>query len=82
MGWGIILALAVSILIAALIFHMLRKIAPLVLHGIMGLMVFWLLSVFGILKVPVDIVTFLIAALGGVLGVLLVIALAALGVPL
>jgi len=82
MGWGILLALAISILIAALIFHALRKIAPLILHGVLGLLVFWLLSQFGILKVPIDIVTFLIAALGGVLGVLVVIALAAFGVPL
>jgi hypothetical protein len=36
----------------------------------------------GIIKVPLDIITFLIAAFGGVLGVIVVLLLAALGVPL
>ena len=82
MGWGLILALVLSVIIAAVIFHVLRKIAPLILHGILGLAVFWLLSYFGLLSVPIDIVTFLIAALGGVVGVIIVIVLAFLGVPL
>jgi inhibitor of the pro-sigma K processing machinery len=82
MGWGLILALVLSILVAAAIFHLLRKAVPLLLHGIAGIAVFWLLSTFGILQVPIDVVTFLIAALGGVLGVLIVLALSFLGVPL
>jgi len=82
MGWGLIIALAISVLIAAVLFHMLRKIVPLILHGILGIALFWLLNYFGVLKVPIDIVTFLIAALGGVLGVAIVIVLAFFGVPL
>jgi len=82
MGWGLILALALSILVAAAMFHLLRRIAPLILHGIMGVAVFWLLSYLGLLHVPIDIVTFLIAALGGILGVLIVIVLYSIGVPL
>lgn len=82
MGWGLIIALVVSVLIAAVAFHLLRKVAPLILHGLLGIAFFWLLNYFGVLSVPIDIVTFLIAALGGVLGVVLVIVLAFLGVPL
>ena len=82
MGWGLIIALVASVVIAAVLFHMLRKIVPIVLHGILGLAVFWLLNYFGALSVPIDIVTFLIAALGGVLGVIIVVLLAFFGVPL
>ena len=82
MGWGLIIALAASVIIAAVMFHMLRKIVPLILHGLLGLAVFFLLDYFGVLKVPIDIVTILIAALGGVLGVVIVVLLAFFGVPL
>ncbi len=82
MGWGLIIALVISVLIAAVTFHLLRKVVPLILHGILGIALFWLLNYLGVLKVPIDIVTFLIAALGGVLGVAIVIVLAFFGVPL
>lgn len=82
MGWGLIIALFLSILVAAVIFHLIRRIAPLLLHGIIGIAFFWLLSNFGLLRVPIDIVTFLIAAFGGIFGVLIVVALSFLGVPL
>ena len=82
MAWGIILALVLSVLVAAVTFHFLRKLAPLVLHGIMGLALFWLLSSVGILHVQLDIFTFLIAALGGIPGILIVIGLSFFGVPL
>lgn len=82
MGLGLVIALAVSVIIAAVAFHLLRKIAPLILHGILGIALFWLLGYVGVLSVPIDIVTFLIAALGGVLGVAIVILLAFFGVPL
>ncbi|MEM4554868.1 MAG: pro-sigmaK processing inhibitor BofA family protein [Candidatus Anstonellaceae archaeon] len=82
MSWGLIFALIVSILIAVTLFHILKKILPLVLHGIAGIVVFWLFSFFGIIQVPIDVATFLIAAFGGVLGVLLVLLLSFFGVPL
>ncbi|MEM4348362.1 MAG: pro-sigmaK processing inhibitor BofA family protein [Candidatus Anstonellaceae archaeon] len=82
MSWGIILALVVSVLIAASIFHLLKKVLPLVLHGIAGIAIFWLFSFLGIIQVPIDLATFLIAAFGGVLGVLLVLLLSFFGVPL
>jgi inhibitor of the pro-sigma K processing machinery len=82
MGWGLILALMISFLIFYFLWRVMRNLAPLILHGILGLLVFWVLNYFGLLKVPIDLVTFLIASFGGVLGVLVVVAMAALGVPL
>ncbi len=82
MGIGLLLALGLSILVFYLLFRMIRKVVPLLLHGIFGVAVFWLLNHLGILHVPIDWVTFLIGAFGGVLGVAIVIVLAAMGVPL
>ncbi|MCX8196867.1 MAG: pro-sigmaK processing inhibitor BofA family protein [Candidatus Micrarchaeota archaeon] len=82
MSWGLLLALLISFLIAAALFHILRKILPLILHGIAGIIIFWLFSHFGIINVPIDAATFLIAAFGGILGVILVLILSFLGVPL
>ena len=82
MAWGLILALFLSVLVAALAFHLLKKIAPLILHGLLGIALFWLLSYLGLIAVPINIITFLIAAFGGVFGVLIVVLLAFLRIPL
>jgi hypothetical protein len=82
MGWGLLAALFISFLVFYFLFRMFRRIMPLILHGILGIAAFWALNHFGLLKVPIDLVTFLIAAFGGILGVLTVILLAALGIPL
>jgi inhibitor of the pro-sigma K processing machinery len=82
MALGLWLALAASVFIAYFVFHLTRRFATLIFHGIFGLVVFWLFGYFGVLKVPLDFVTFIIAAFGGVLGVGLVVLFSALGVPL
>ena len=82
MGWGMALALLVSVVIFYFLFSALRRLLPLVLHGLLGMAVFWLCNMYGVLKVPMDVVTFLIAAFGGVLGVAVVLVLSWLGVPL
>jgi len=82
MGFGLWLALVVSILIAFIIFHLTRRLGTLLFHGIFGMVVFWLFNYFGVLRVPLDFVTFIIAAIGGVLGVIVVVVLSALGIPL
>lgn len=82
MGWGLWAALLVSFIIFYFLFRMFRRIMPLILHGMLGIAIFWALNQMNVLKVPIDIVTFLIAAFGGILGVLTVILFAALGIPL
>jgi hypothetical protein len=82
MGIGTIIALVISVGIAFVLFSVLKQIAPLIINGVFGLVVYWLLSYLGILKVPLDILTFLIAALGGGIGVIIVVALSAFGIPL
>jgi len=82
MALGLYLALVVSILIAYAVFHFARKFSALLFHGIFGLVVFWLFNYFGVLHVPLDFVTFIIAAFGGVLGVAVIVLFSALGIPL
>ncbi len=82
MGWGTILALIISVGIAVALFYVLKKVAPLIINGVFGLVVFWLLSYFGILRVPLDFWTFLISALGGAVGVIIVVIFSAIGIPL
>ena len=81
-AYGLFIALVLSVIIFIILFKLLRAIAPLVIHGVMGLIVFWLCNSSGVLSIPIDWITFLIEALGGVAGVVIVIFLAALGVPL
>ena len=82
MGIGIIIGLLAAIISAYLIYRLLKAVWALVVNGILGLVVFWLLSAFGIINVNMDIWTFLIAAIGGLPGVLVVVILAYFGVPL
>ncbi len=82
MGLGLMLALAISIIVFLVLFHLIRKVVPLILHGIAGIAIFWALNYLHILNVPIDVVSFLIAAFGGIVGVLIVIMLAYLGIPL
>ena len=82
MAWGIYLALFLSICVAFILFHILKKITPLLINGFFGMAIFWMLSFYGVVKIPLDLITFLIAAFGGVFGVIITVGLAALGVPL
>ena len=81
-GWGVILGLALAVLVLVVLFWLLKKIMPLILNGIFGLVVFWLFSYFGVMSVPLDVWTFLISAIGGVFGVIIVLVLNFLHVPL
>lgn len=82
MADGMLFALILSIGVFYILFHLVRKIIPLIMHAILGMIIFWALGFFGILQVPLNWITVGIAAFAGVIGVLIVIGLAALGVPL
>ncbi|MEM2137862.1 MAG: pro-sigmaK processing inhibitor BofA family protein [Candidatus Anstonellaceae archaeon] len=82
MGYGLLIALGISILLFYLLYRVVRRIVPLIVHGIFGIAVFWLLNYLGLLRIPIDAITFLIGAFGGTLGVVVVILLAYFGVPL
>ncbi|VVC02110.1 SigmaK-factor processing regulatory protein BofA [uncultured archaeon] len=79
---GTIIALAVSVIAAVILFKVLKSLMPLIYNGLIGIAAFWILNLLGITHVSIDIWTFLIAAIGGVFGVAAVIILSVLGVPL
>ena len=81
MAVGILVALVICIFAFFTVLHVTRKVIPLVLNGILGMAAFWALNYAGLMHIPMDWVSFAVAALGGVLGVLLIMVLAALGVP-
>ena len=82
MGLGLTIALVLSLAVFYVLFHLIRKVMPLIMHGIAGIIIFLALDYLHVLSVPIDAVSFLIAAFGGAIGVLCVIALAYLGIPL
>lgn len=82
MAWGLLLALFISIIVFHTFFHLTRKIVPLLMHAILGVVVFAAFNYTGVLHVPINWLTILISSLGGLLGVAAVVAIAALGIPL
>ncbi|MDD5337130.1 MAG: pro-sigmaK processing inhibitor BofA family protein [Candidatus ainarchaeum sp.] len=82
MGIGIIIGLLAAIISAYIIYRLLKAVWALVVNGIVGLAAFWLLGALGIIHISMDLWTFLIAAIGGLPGVLVVVVLAYFGVPL
>jgi len=81
MGFGLVYALLVSIIIFHVMYHALKKITPLVINAVFGIIVFWMVNHFGIVQVPIDLLSTLIAAFGGVFGVMVIVGLSLLGIP-
>ena len=81
-GIGLTIALILSFAVFYVMFRLFKSLSMLALHGVLGLAVFWLFNYIGLLQIPINWITFLISAFGGVVGVLIVIALSFLHVPL
>lgn len=82
MGWGIIIALVVSIIAAVVLYKIVKNVITLVLNGLIGIAVFIILNFLGIANIPINLWTFLIAAIGGIFGIVVVIVLTFLGITL
>lgn len=75
--YGMVIALILSLLIAIMIFSIGNNPLYLVYNALLGVIVFWLLNQLKLISVPINLMTILIAAIGGLLGVFIVIILAA-----
>ncbi|MBU0586044.1 pro-sigmaK processing inhibitor BofA family protein [Candidatus Micrarchaeota archaeon] len=82
MSLGLIIAFIFSIIAALLLYKILKTLWPLLYNGLLGIGVFWLLNEIGVIIVPINIWTVLIAAIGGIFGVIIVIVLTGLGFPM
>ncbi len=74
-----LVVLLLAVLAAIVIYRVVKAIAPLILHAIVALVALWLLNVFG-LNVAINLLTVLIVAIGGFVGLALVVLLHVLGI--
>lgn len=85
---GTIVVLVVILLLAAVVYFVLKNITHLIINSIAGLLILFLVNHFDLMQyagkedVPVNLATILICALGGILGAILVIVLTLLGITL
>ncbi|MCK8518623.1 pro-sigmaK processing inhibitor BofA family protein [Methanoculleus sp. 7T] len=83
-----LLALILVVLIAVLLFRFLKTMIALVINAIVGVIFLWLINVLNLMSIvgrpdiPINLITVLICAIGGVFGVLITVILHLLGVPL
>ena len=82
MGTGMLFALVLSVGVFYILFHLVKKIALLAWHGVIGMAIFWAINFFGLAQIPMNWMTFAISALAGTIGVLIVLGLAAIGIKL
>ena len=81
---GIILA----IVVAVIIYFLLKKIVALIINAIVGIILLFLLNLFHVMAwfgapdLPIDWITVLVSAIGGLVGVIIVVVLHLAGVVL
>lgn len=77
----VVVGLLVLIALAKFILHLnLSKIFGLVVNGLIGFAILYVINYFDLIKVPINIVTCLVSGVFGIPGVILVVLLAFLGI--
>ncbi len=85
---GAIAGIILAIIVAVLIYYFIKTFVSLVINAIVGLILLFLLnffnvmSIFGAPNLPIDWITILICAIGGLPGVIIVMILTIAGVAL
>jgi inhibitor of the pro-sigma K processing machinery len=85
---GSLVGIILAIIVIVIIFLLLKNVVALVINAIVGVIALFLLnlfhimSLFGATDLPIDWITVLISAIGGLLGVVIVIVLHLVGVAL
>ncbi|WP_298669820.1 pro-sigmaK processing inhibitor BofA family protein [uncultured Methanofollis sp.] len=85
---GEIIGIILAVIVAVLLYYFVKSVAALVINAILGIVVLFLIDLFNLMAlfgrpdIPIDIITVLISAIGGVIGVVIVVVLHLLGVPL
>jgi hypothetical protein len=85
---GQILGIILAVIVAVLLYYFVKSVAALVINAVLGIIVLFLIDLFNLMAlfgrpdIPIDIITVLISAIGGVIGVVIVVVLHLLGVPL
>jgi hypothetical protein len=85
---GSLVAIILALGVAIIIYYLLKKVVVLVINAIAGVIVLFLLNAFHVMQLfgapdlPIDWITVLVSAIGGLLGVVIVIVLHLMGVAL
>jgi len=85
---GSIVGIILAIVAVIIIYFLLKKVVVLVINAIVGVIILFLLNVFHIMSlfgapdIPIDWITILISAIGGLVGVVIVVLLHLAGVAL
>jgi hypothetical protein len=85
---GSVVLILFAIVVAVVIYYVLKQFVALVINAIVGVIVLFLLNVFHVMSlfgasdIPIDWITVLVSAIGGLVGVVIVIILHLAGVAL
>lgn len=84
----VLFALILVIVIAFVLYKAVKSITRLIINAVVGVIVLWLIDILGLMSligqppIPINLITVLICAIGGVFGVVITVILHLLGVPL
>jgi inhibitor of the pro-sigma K processing machinery len=85
---GSLVIIALALVVAGIIYYLLEDILTLVVNAIVGVIVLFLLNLFHVMRLvgasdlPIDWITVLVSAIGGLAGVVIVVVLHLAGVVL
>ena len=77
---GEIVGLILAIIVVAVLFKVFRNIVGLIVNAVIGVVILWILNLFLSPPVAINIWSVLISAIGGIAGVIIVLALHFLGI--
>ncbi|MDD3857873.1 MAG: pro-sigmaK processing inhibitor BofA family protein [Methanoculleus sp.] len=83
-----LLALILVIVLAFVLYKVVKSVTGLIINAVVGVILLWLINLLDLMQlvgrpdIPINILTVLICAIGGVFGVLVTVVLHLLGIPL
>lgn len=85
---GSVVSIILAIVVVVVLYYLLKSVTALVINAVVGIIVLFLLnlfhvmSLFGASDIPIDLITILVSAIGGLAGVVIVVVLHLAGVVL
>ena len=85
---GSAVSIILAVVVVVVLYYLLKSVTDLVINAVVGIIVLFLLNVFHVMSlfgapdVPIDWITILVSAIGGLLGVVIVVVLHIAGVVL
>ncbi|KAF5073459.1 SigmaK-factor processing regulatory protein BofA [anaerobic digester metagenome] len=84
-----LLALILVIVLAFVLYKAVKSVTGLIINAVVGVILLWLINLLDLMQllgqpddIPINIITVLICAIGGIFGVIITVVLHLLGIPL